>query len=54
MKGADSKDTDADLSIVVIGGDGSVPAKSMVDKYLVAHAGRLAIPAESPGVFANP
>jgi hypothetical protein len=32
VKGADSKDTDTDLSVVVIGGDGSVPAKSMVDK----------------------
>src|SRR5271168_3964256 len=38
VKGADSKDTDTDLSVVVIGGDGSVPAKAMVDKYLVAHA----------------
>jgi hypothetical protein len=38
VKGADAKDTDADLNVVVIGGDGSVPAKSMVDKYLVAHA----------------
>src|SRR5271165_2317050 len=38
VKGADSKDTDTDLNVVVIGGDGSVPAKSMVDKYLGAHA----------------
>src|SRR5271168_4796265 len=38
VKGADSKDTDTDLNVVVIGGDGSVPAKSMVDKYLAAHA----------------
>jgi membrane dipeptidase len=38
VKGADAKDTDADLSVVVIGGDGSVPAKTMVDKYLGAHA----------------
>jgi membrane dipeptidase len=38
VKGADAKDTDTDLSVVVIGGDGSVPAKSMVDKYLAAHA----------------
>jgi hypothetical protein len=38
VKGADAKDTEMDLSVVVIGGDGSVPAKSMVDKYLAAHA----------------
>lgn len=38
VKGADSKDKDTDLSIVVIGGDGSVPAKSMVDKYVAARA----------------
>jgi membrane dipeptidase len=38
VKGADATDTDTDLSVVVIGGDGSVPAKSMVDKYLAAHA----------------
>jgi hypothetical protein len=38
VKGADAKDSNADLSIVVIGGDGSVPAKTMVDKYLGAHA----------------
>jgi membrane dipeptidase len=38
VKGADSKDTETDLSVVVIGGDGSVPAKSMVDKYLASHA----------------
>ncbi len=38
VKGADAKDTAEDLGVVVIGGDGSVPAKSMVDKYLAAHA----------------
>jgi hypothetical protein len=38
VKGADAKDTPEDLSVVVIGGDGSVPAKTMVDKYLAAHA----------------
>src|SRR5271163_2342046 len=38
VKGADAKDTAEDLSVVVIGCDGSVPAKSMVDKYLAAHA----------------
>jgi hypothetical protein len=38
VKGAKAKDTDADLSVIVIGGDGSVPAKTMVDKYLAAHA----------------
>ena len=38
VKGADAKDTEADLSVVAIGGDGSVPAKTMVDKYLAAHA----------------
>ena len=37
VKGASARDTEADLSVVVIGGDGSVPAKSMVDKYLAAH-----------------
>jgi microsomal dipeptidase-like Zn-dependent dipeptidase len=29
---------DTDLSVVVIGTDGSIPAKTMVDKYLAAHA----------------
>ena len=38
VKGADAKDTAEDLGVVVIGGDGSIPAKSMVDKYLAAHA----------------
>jgi membrane dipeptidase len=38
VKGTDAKDTPEDLSVVVIGGDGSVPAKTMVDKYLAAHA----------------
>jgi hypothetical protein len=38
VTGADAKDTDGDLSIVVIGGDGSVPAKTMVDRYLGARA----------------
>jgi hypothetical protein len=38
VKGADSKDTETDLGIVVIGADGSDPAKPIVDKYLAAHA----------------
>jgi membrane dipeptidase len=38
VRGADAKDTDTDLSVVVIGTDGSVPAKSIVDKYLGARA----------------
>jgi membrane dipeptidase len=38
VQGADAKDTAEDLGVVVIGGDGSIPAKSMVDKYLAAHA----------------
>ncbi len=38
VKGADSKDTETDLGVVVIGADGSDPAKAIVDKYLAAHA----------------
>jgi len=38
VKGADAKDSPEDLSVVVIGTDGSVPAKAIVDKYLAAHA----------------
>ena len=38
VKGASARDTEVDLSVVVIGGDGSVPAKTIVDKYLGAHA----------------
>ena len=38
VKGADSKDTETDLDVVVIGTDGSVLAKAIVDKYLAAHA----------------
>jgi membrane dipeptidase len=38
VKGADAKDTPEDLGMVVIGTDGSVPAKAIVDKYLAAHA----------------
>ena len=38
VKGADSKDTETDLGVVVIGTDGSVLAKAIVDKYLAAHA----------------
>ena len=38
MKGADAKDTDADLSVVVIGTDGSNLLDDVVDKYLAAHA----------------
>ena len=37
-KGADAKDTETDLGVVVIGTDGSIPAKAIVDKYLAAHA----------------
>ena len=37
-KGADAKDTDADLSVVVIGTDGSDLLDDVVDKYLAAHA----------------
>jgi membrane dipeptidase len=38
VKGADAKDTDADLSVVVIGTDGSDLLDDVVDKYLAAHA----------------
>src|ERR1700677_4824207 len=38
VKGADAKDTPEDLSFVVIGTDGSVPASVTTDKYLAAHA----------------
>ena len=38
VKGADFKDTETDLGVVVIGADGSDPAKAIVDKYLAAHA----------------
>jgi hypothetical protein len=38
VKGADAKDSPEDLNVIVIGTDGSVPAKSVVDKYLAAHA----------------
>src|SRR5271170_6958896 len=38
VKGANSKDTDSDLSVVVIGTDGSLLDKAIVDKYLAAHA----------------
>ena len=38
VKGASARDTEADLSVVVIGVNCSVPAKTMVDKYLGAHA----------------
>jgi membrane dipeptidase len=38
VKGADARDSPEDLSVVVIGTDGSVPAKAIVDKYLAAHA----------------
>ena len=38
VKGADAKDTDTDLSVVVIGTDGSDLLDDVVDKYLAAHA----------------
>lgn len=38
VKGADAKDTDSDLSVVVIGTDGSDLLDDVVDKYLAAHA----------------
>ena len=38
VKGADAKDTDADLSVVVIGTDGNDLLDSVVDDYLAAHA----------------
>ena len=38
VKGADAKDTDTDLSVVVIGTDGNDLLDSVVDDYLAAHA----------------
>jgi membrane dipeptidase len=38
VKGADAKDTPEDLSVVVIGTDGSIPAKTVTDRYVAAHA----------------
>src|SRR5208283_3196275 len=38
VKGASSKVTETDLGVVVIGTDGSVLDKAIVDKYLAAHA----------------
>ena len=38
VKGADAKDTETDLGVVVIGTDGSILSKAIVDKYLAAHA----------------
>jgi hypothetical protein len=38
VTGADAKDTPEDLSVVVIGTDGSIPAKTVTDRYVAAHA----------------
>ena len=47
VKGADAKDTEADLSVVVIGGDGSSSRQNDGRQVSRRTRGRLALPAES-------